>query len=75
MSDTDLRQILEETGHTQSDLARLVGSRSRASEYLNGKRSVPIGDRINIMNQWGVSAEAVIMLPVKVSTHNPEKDE
>jgi HTH-type transcriptional regulator/antitoxin HigA len=65
MSETDLKSVLEATRHTQSDLARLVGSRSRASEYLNGKRAVPLGDRRLLMSQWGVSAETVVMLPLK----------
>jgi len=62
--DTDLRSMMEILGKTQSDLARLVGSRSRASEYLSGKRCVPIGDRRLMVDQWGASAEYVIMLPV-----------
>lgn len=70
MIDISLNDILQQTGHSQADLARLVGSSSRASEYLSGKRTVPIGDRRLIMSQWGVSAEDVIRLPVKKSTQS-----
>jgi len=65
MSDTSLKALVEASGHTQSDLARLIGSRSRASEYLSGKRAVPLGDRRLLMSQWGISADEVVMLPLK----------
>ena len=74
-AETSLRKILETTGHTQADLARLVGSRSRASEYLSGRRAVPLGDRRLLMSQWGVSAEAVVMLPLRAATNQTNHKE
>ena len=31
---------MEQYGHTQKDLAKVLGSRSRASEVMNGKRRI-----------------------------------
>lgn len=48
------------TGLTQSDLARVVGSRSRASEILRRKRplSLPMIQRLN--KEWGIPADILV---------------
>lgn len=55
-----IRYRMESSGLTQSDLARILGSRSRASEILNRKRALtlPIIQRLN--KEWGIPAEALI---------------
>ena len=48
------------SGHTQADLARLLGSRSRASEILSGKRGLTL-DQIRILARaWRIPAAALV---------------
>jgi HTH-type transcriptional regulator/antitoxin HigA len=48
------------TGRTQSDLARLLGSPSRASEVLRRKRGLTV-DMIHHLNrEWGAPADALV---------------
>lgn len=48
------------TGHTQADLARLLGSRSRASEILNRKRPLTLEMIHKLHNEWKIPAEFLI---------------
>jgi HTH-type transcriptional regulator / antitoxin HigA len=51
---------MEQLGLSQSDLARMVGSKSRASEILSGKRTMSLRV-IRILNQkLGIPAEVLI---------------
>lgn len=51
---------MEQLGLTQSDLARLVGSKSRASEILSGKRSMSLRV-IRVLNRkLNIPAEILI---------------
>lgn len=51
---------IDQMGLTQSDLANLVGSKSRASEILSGKRTMSLRV-IRILNQkLGIPAEVLI---------------
>lgn len=51
---------MEQMGLSQSDLARMVGSKSRASEILSGKRTMSLRV-IRILNQkLGIPAEVLI---------------
>jgi HTH-type transcriptional regulator/antitoxin HigA len=51
---------MDQMGLTQSDLANIVGSKSRASEILSGKRSMSLRV-IRILNQkLGIPAEVLI---------------
>jgi len=51
---------LDQLGMTSSDLSKLIGSRSRTSEILKGKRKLSIG-MIRILNkQLGISAQTLI---------------
>ncbi|MBK8627343.1 MAG: helix-turn-helix domain-containing protein [Saprospiraceae bacterium] len=51
---------LDQLGMTSSDLSKLLGSRSRTSEILKGKRKLSIG-MIRILNkQLGISAQTLI---------------
>ncbi|MDE2018316.1 MAG: helix-turn-helix domain-containing protein, partial [Hyphomicrobiales bacterium] len=43
-----LRYAIDEMGHSQSELAELLGSRSRASEILSGKRALTL-DMIRVI--------------------------
>ena len=51
---------IEQLGMSSSELNKLLGSRSRTSEILNGKRKLSIG-MIRILNQkLGISAQTLI---------------
>ena len=47
-------------GHSQSDLATLLGSRSRASELLNGKIPLTMAMAYKLNEQWQMPAEILI---------------
>ena len=55
-----LRSAVEEMGHTQSDLATLLGSRSRASEVLNGKRALTVEMIRAIAGAWHIPVELLV---------------
>lgn len=56
-----LRYAIEELGHTQAELAELLGSRSRASEILSSRRALTVGMIHNISEGWKIRAD----LPVR----------
>lgn len=47
-------------GRTQSDLAELLGSASRASEILHRKRNLTLPMIWELHNQWRIPAEALV---------------
>ena len=52
---------MEQMGYTQSDLARLLGSRSRASEIMTGKtKNLSIAMIRRLHEKWRIPAEALI---------------
>jgi HTH-type transcriptional regulator / antitoxin HigA len=52
--------LIEEGGHTQAELAELLGSRSRASEILNRRRALTV-EMIHKLNaEWKIPAELLI---------------
>jgi len=52
--------IMEFKRYTQSDLAALLGSRSRASEILNRKRRLTMEQARLLHERWQVPAESLI---------------
>lgn len=55
-----LRYAIEELGHTQAELAELLGSRSRASEVLARRRALTV-EMIHRINQaWKIPAELLV---------------
>ncbi|MBI5264781.1 MAG: helix-turn-helix domain-containing protein [Bradyrhizobium sp.] len=55
-----LSYLIDEGGHTQAELAELLGSRSRASEILNRKRALTVEMIFKICEAWRVPAELLI---------------
>lgn len=56
-----IRFRMEQMGYTQSDLARLLGSRSRASEIMTGTtKNLSINMIRRLHDQWRIPAEALI---------------
>jgi HTH-type transcriptional regulator/antitoxin HigA len=55
-----LRLAMTELGHTQTELAEILGSRSRTSEVLSGKRGLTTDAVYRIHKAWGIPAEMLI---------------
>jgi HTH-type transcriptional regulator/antitoxin HigA len=51
---------MDQRGYTQADLARLLGSRSRASEILNRKRPLTMQMAYRLHREWKIPAETLI---------------
>jgi antitoxin component HigA of HigAB toxin-antitoxin module len=55
-----IRFTMERRGYDQADLARLLGSRSRASEILSGGRALTLGQIRRLTNEWRIPADVLI---------------
>jgi HTH-type transcriptional regulator / antitoxin HigA len=62
-----LGYAIEELGHSQSELAELLGSRSRASEILTRRRALTVDMIHKITEAWKVPAELLVR-PYKIET-------
>lgn len=58
-----IKFYMEQNNLTQSDLACVLNSRSRASEFLSGKCNLSQSMIIAIRNAWGITAD--LLLPIK----------
>ena len=54
---------MEQLGLTQNDLANILGSRSRASEILSGKRSLSLNQIRLINKKLGIPVEVLVREP------------
>jgi HTH-type transcriptional regulator/antitoxin HigA len=55
-----LRFMMEQNDRSQSDLAELLGSRSRASEILSGKRELTLDQIRKLHREWHIPASALV---------------
>jgi HTH-type transcriptional regulator/antitoxin HigA len=55
-----LHYAIDELGHTQAELAELLGSRSRASEVLARKRALNVDMIHKISEAWKIPAELLV---------------
>ena len=55
-----LNYAIEELGHTQVELAELLGSRSRASELLNRRRPLTVEMIHKISEAWKIPADLLV---------------
>jgi HTH-type transcriptional regulator / antitoxin HigA len=55
-----IRYRMETAGYTQADLARLLGSRPRASEIMNRRRALTIPMAYKLHREWNIPAETLI---------------
>jgi HTH-type transcriptional regulator / antitoxin HigA len=62
-----LRYAVEELGHSQSELAELLGSRSRASEILARRRALTVDMIHKISEAWKIPAELLVR-PYRIET-------
>jgi HTH-type transcriptional regulator / antitoxin HigA len=60
-----LHYAIEELGHTQAELAELLGSRSRASEILARRRALTVDMIHKIGEAWKVPADLLVR-PYKI---------
>ena len=55
-----LKFNMEQNDRTQADLAVLFGSRSRASEILNGKRELTLHQIRKLHRAWGIPVACLV---------------
>ena len=55
-----LKNVMEFKGYDQSDLARLLNSRPRASELLEKKRALSLNHIRKISAAWSIPAEPLV---------------
>ena len=55
-----LNYAIEELGHTQAELAALLGSRSRASEVLSRRRALTVDMIYKISETWKIPADLLV---------------
>jgi HTH-type transcriptional regulator / antitoxin HigA len=55
-----LRYAIDELGHTQAELAELLGSRPRASEVLSRRRALTVEMIHKIGETWKVPADLLV---------------
>ena len=55
-----IRAAMDMMGHSQADLAALLGSRSRASELLNEVRPLTMEQARTLRSAWGIPAEILL---------------
>ena len=55
-----LNHAIEELGHTQAELAELLGSRSRASEILSRRRALTVEMIHKISKAWKIPADLLV---------------
>src|SRR5580704_17181174 len=60
-----LNHAIEELGHTQAELAELLGSRSRASDILSRRRALTVEMIHKISKEWNIPADLLVR-PYKV---------
>src|ERR1700739_285765 len=60
-----LNYAIEELGHTQAELAELLGSRSRASEVLSRRRALTVEMIHRISDGWRIPADLLVR-PYKI---------
>ena len=68
-----LRYAIDEMGRSQAELARLLGSRARASEVLSGKRRLTLPMMQAISAAWKLPIEALLP-PSTESRIRPRND-
>jgi HTH-type transcriptional regulator/antitoxin HigA len=51
---------MEQMGMTQTDLANIVGQKSRASEILNRKRKLSLDMIRQLHQQWHIPTEVLV---------------
>lgn len=66
-----LRYAISEGGHSQAELAEILGSRPRASEVLNRRRALTVDMIHKISTHWHIPADLLVQ-PYHLSNDNAE---
>lgn len=69
-----IKGMMELRGYTQADLARLIGSRARASEILAHKRHLTLPMIWKLTSEWKIPAETLIQPYDLVSTRTSTRE-
>ncbi len=62
-----LHYAIDELGHTQAELANILGSRSRASEILSRRRPLTLDMIQKINARWKIPADLLVQ-PYRINT-------
>jgi HTH-type transcriptional regulator/antitoxin HigA len=62
-----LHHAIEEFGHSQTELAEILGSRSRASELLTRRRALTVDMIHKISEAWKIPADLLVR-PYKIES-------
>jgi HTH-type transcriptional regulator/antitoxin HigA len=55
-----VRFRMDQGGLTRRDLEKMLGGRSHVSEFLSGKRNLPLKARRQLHTEFGIPAEALL---------------
>ena len=69
-----IKEVMNLKGYTQSDLAKVLGSPSRASEILNRKRGLTMEQARTLFTEWHIPAESLIAAPVAANNDAKPKE-
>ena len=61
-----LHYAISDLGHTQAELAELLGSRSRASEILSRRRALTVEMIRSISDAWKIPADLLVK-PIRIA--------
>lgn len=67
-----LRYAISDLGHSQAELAELLGSRSRASEVLNRRRALNVDMVHKISTKWHIPAD-ILVRPYHLASETMEQ--
>ena len=68
-----LRYAISDLGHSQAELAELLGSRSRASEVLNRRRALTVEMVHKISTKWHIPAD-ILVRPYHLSSDDQSRE-
>lgn len=68
-----LRYAISELGHSQAELAELLGSRPRASEVLNRRRALTVEMVHKISTEWHIPAD-ILVRPYHLSSDDQSRE-
>jgi HTH-type transcriptional regulator/antitoxin HigA len=68
-----LRYAISELGHSQAELAELLGSRPRASEVLNRRRALTVEMVHKISTKWHIPAD-ILVRPYHLSSDDQTRE-
>lgn len=65
--------VLEQNGLTRTDLAPLMGGRSRVSDFFNGRRALSLGQIQKLRDRFGLAADVLIPRESRAARGTPAR--